>query len=276
MFFEKAPSSTMLTALGPAVLAGIAVVSLLGVGGCRRFAKPVAVGDASFIVECIDLVKCHREAAKLCPGGFRTVAIAGREYKETFTERGAVKQMQVDCTQGEAAASAGAPEGPPPTGAAGFVFAASVDETADACRSAGHDWTAGDRTARCGGLASNLNLDAYATFELCEEKVCSIRLIVPPGASDDMRWHARMVSLRERLTKKYGEPKADDEDLRAACGTYPKDCTGLPNLRAKYEWLWSSGQEITLEVVSDLPRGPLVTLTYAAPARTNTTRAEGL
>lgn len=244
---------------------------LIEAAGCTR--RPVATGDDGFVVECVDLVKCNEQAAEVCPDGYETVAIAGREYGRVGKDHGAIKQMQVECVQG-ATAEAGSASGPPPTGAAGFLFDSTLESVSETCRGAGHAYT--DRGAiRCSGLPTDLGLDAYATFESCGDKVCLIRLGVRPGKADDVTWLRRLSDLRLKLTQKYGSPKADDDAMRASC-LYPEKCTQLSTLHASYLWTWESGEAIELRVRADLPRGPLIEIEYISATKGKQNRAGGL
>ena len=228
----------------------------------------------SYIVECVDLFDCNTDATRVCPQGFEMVAIAGRDYNPSAgSDRGAIKQMQVNCTD-DAHRKEGKSRGPAPTGLAGFMFDSTLDDIGETCRGAGYEYRS-EGKPRCSGLPTDLGLDAFATFEVCDDKVCVIEVGVRPGSVDDLSWFERFSGLRVKLTQKYGKPKSDAGEFEAAC-LYPDKCTKLATLRGSYSWAWESGETIELSVRSDLPRGPLIFLRYASPLKEKEHRADGL
>lgn len=105
-----------------------------------------------------------------------------------------------------------------PEGAGGFEFGMARDDAADACDSAGGEWSrVGKRRYECSKAPRSVGFDARVQARLCRGKVCGIDLF---AVSDSSAWLDEYGALREALIERYGRPinhvhpRCADENLK--------------------------------------------------------------
>lgn len=152
--------------------------------------------------------------------------------------------------------------GLPPTGAGGFTFGSTEDDTRRLCERAGHTYE--DRTyqtAICLGLPTSIGVPARARLRYCLSRVCevSLELEFPPGDANQFvsRW-------RDVVSHEYGSPTVVGPQVPARCNAYVAPCLIDGNPLALAEWVWSTGYRVTLSPAIDDARKAWLDITYSA------------
>ncbi|MGD0524212.1 MAG: hypothetical protein ABSE49_03655 [Polyangiaceae bacterium] len=162
----------------------------------------------------------------------------------------------------------------PPTGAGGFTFGATEDETRRACEQAGHTFAhAPDGSGTCDGEAADIGARAHATIGFCEGRVCGVTLQIDLAAGENparalVRWKAALVA-------KYGGPSATRADIPSDCEADVTTCLADKSGAIRFYWQWPSRVRIALwPQVDDAQRGS-VRIAYIGP-RPAAAKAPGL
>jgi hypothetical protein len=154
-----------------------------------------------------------------------------------------------------------------PSGAAGFSFGLSDDESRRRCEAAGRAWTATDDGGTCSGPAAELALAAKVHVALCEGRACRIAIDHQPVDS----WAARSVRLKAQLESKYGPPQTSEGRVPETCRSDASFSQCLQNdvLHLSYGWHWSSGESLQLEIGKPAENlQPAIRLVYSRPEST--------
>lgn len=152
-------------------------------------------------------------------------------------------QARLDAARARAALPT--PQGAAPTGAAGFVFGASMAEAESVCNSAGQSWSFDSRdTPRCSGAATDTGFSVSVDVRFCQGKTCAIELLHQTSA----HVAERMVELKNKLEAKYGTPQEPGEPIPGECRRNADflRCLQSGELRLHYGWRWRTGESIDL------------------------------
>lgn len=160
------------------------------------------------------------------------------------------------CGDGFTKGTADPPRLKPPTGAGGFGFGASVDETRFACENAHFGWGQNsDDEFVCAGTADDIGVTAQSTLTFCGGKLCVIELATHPESN----WPEEISSLIDTLTERYGPvEKAESGEGRTA--TIPGECREILDQcfadgRAHSEAFWSFRTGERIKVFAGKPEG---------------------
>lgn len=149
----------------------------------------------------------------------------------------------------------------PPSGAGGFAFGATEDETRGVCQQAGHVYAPGD-PASCDGVVAAVGAPARAALRYCAGKLCSVSLQVELPQNEDVA-HG-LARWRDTLASKYGGPSASQTDIPDQCLADVTPCLLDRTGTIRFDWHWRSHQSIALlPRVHDAQRRS-VELDYAA------------
>jgi len=222
-----------------------------GLTGCRESELVITDEDAtisteSWIATCRDRrYVCSRTT--MGPTAYSAACTPEDQNKKTATPA-----AQRTTASAEKPAST-TPASTVSTGAGGFHFGQTRDEAQQACTDGHLEFTATDKGgARCSGLLSKLGYKAAAQFGFCEEAVCKIALVLDttaPTAELIKSFH----SLSSALTKKYGEPAAEQTRLPADCaGAKADECMKGGEIVLTRGWAWPT---VGVQLVLNQPEG---------------------
>ena len=265
--------------------------------GCTVPAAHTPIGEhgREQITECRELEGCARNASEICGGAAYKVLTTDKVVREDFVfgllalatnteepEGEEYLQMLFVCEEKEAEAPevASASEQPkaqpteppateparkgPPKGAAGFSLGADPANLRAQCESMGHSYYERKTWSGCSGVATEVDLDAHATFLFCDNALCDLSLVILAEEDDDP-WHLRLGLIRGRLTSLYGQPVLRNDSLLKACDANAETCVGDASLKAEYLWSWPTGHEVVLTIQPDPPRQPKAIIRYSRP-----------
>jgi hypothetical protein len=132
----------------------------------------------------------------------------------------------------------------PPTGAAGFEFGSSLEAAKSACTAAGKAWSSESAAvATCSGPVTKTSYDAFVSLKFCGSSLCFVSLRL----TDSPAWSNAVGELETKLSRKYGAPQSKPA-IAAECQAEPAftRCFKEGDQRLRYQWSWTSGEQITL------------------------------
>jgi hypothetical protein len=198
-------------------------------------------------------------------GTTTTATMTGTAYRcSGSTESSASPQAaQPQPAPAGAHAQRAPPPSPPPTGAAGFAFGKSIDESAAACTGAGHEWTPGEENHfKCSGAPSDVGFPATVLVRFCSDKLCGLSISTAPESEEGKAWISTFADLKETLVRKYGAPAKDDKVRPVECKTKELYAC-LTDGRAQFlvDWRWPTKERVRA-AMKKTAEGPRIQLQY--------------
>lgn len=164
-----------------------------------------------------------------------------------------------------AAASAATAKKSPPSGAAGFTFGSSVEDSMAACTEK-HEWAAtADTSFTCSGTPKAVGVDASTALKFCGGVLCKIDLVVKTSSDESKEWLSGLTGLEKSLEKKYGPPE-QKKKLPSECRDNILPCVREGTAWVKYIWEFESHTTITLRMSNKPGPEAAIRVTYAQEA----------
>jgi hypothetical protein len=158
----------------------------------------------------------------------------------------------------------------PPSGAGGFAFGASEEETRRVCERAGHVYAArsealeGGRTApaSCDGVAAEVGGPAHAALGYCAGKLCAVSLRVELPENENLA-HG-LARWRDALTQRYGGPSASHAEIPDRCLADVAPCLRDRTGTIWFDWQWRSHRRMALAPLVDRAPRTSVEINFVA------------
>jgi hypothetical protein len=142
---------------------------------------------------------------------------------------------------------------PAPPGAFGFVFGASKQETAAACRQAGLEWR-DDEVARCTGTPSQDLPGASAQLDFADGRLSAVELVIHPP--DDMQgWAKALHDTEVALIRLFGKPEQRGFVVPDECKDAQRflGCVADGKVSGTASWSLGDGRSAALSIAGSPP-----------------------
>lgn len=161
------------------------------------------------------------------------------------------------------------PDAPPPhrsevaPGAFGFVFGASVEEAAEACRKAGLEWLDDKGAARCSGAPSGGIADALVQLEFEDNRLAAIELVIRPP-DDAGNWAGMLRETEIALRRLHGKPQQRSFVLPDECKASEEflGCVADGRVSGSASWSTGAGGSVALSIARE-PAPPTIRVRVA-------------
>lgn len=164
---------------------------------------------------------------------------------------------------GDAAADEGAPQ-PAPGDVVGFVFGASTEEAAEACRAAGYHWNDAEGEFSCGGTPTGALEGASARLEFEEGRLAVVELVIKPPDKAPA-WARAFRETEVALTRLYGKPQHRSFKVPRECAEVEAflGCVADGRVAGSATWSPGSGRSVVLSIAG-APAPSTVRVRFAA------------
>ena len=153
-----------------------------------------------------------------------------------------------------------------PTGALGFTFGASVEESQTSCTGASLGWTASGRAFVCDGSPVSLGLPGQVRLNFCDGKLCRIIAMAKPSSLSDAGYRQGVERFSAALSRKYGAPTKQVSKMPNWCRHELLKCLQRKEASIEERWEWPNGSRIRLTVQQGQQEPSIVIVYHRDPS----------